>query len=162
MQGGNNLSGTVPVVTTGSALSLLYLDHNQLTGTFPLLLTAPLMHVMDLSNNNFTGPLVIQDSSYTTTEAGTDFTTRYLGLEAQYGCSLALLFSNNQMTGTLPPWLASLPITVGTLGALLASFCFSLYVLRKLDLLTLAVKPQPVFLNLLINASELGKCHAVD
>ena len=144
MQGGNNLSGTVPVVETGSALSLLYMDHNQLTGTFPLLITAPLLHVMDLSNNNFTGPLVIQDSSYITTQAGIDFTTRYLGLEAQFGSNLELLFSNNQLTGTLPPWLASLPITVGTLGALLALFCFSLYVLCKLDLHTLTVKQQPV------------------
>lgn len=144
MQGGNKLSGTVPVVTTGGALSLLYLDHNQLTGTFPLLTTAPLLHVMDLSNNNFTGPLVAGGGSYTTTEATTDFTTKYLGLEAQYGGVLELLFSNNQLTGTLPSWLASIPITVRTLGALLASFCFSLYVLRKLDLHTFAVKQQPV------------------
>lgn len=106
------LTGTVPSVETGPDLSLLYLDHNRLTGSFPLLYTATLLHVFDLSSNEISGPLALPNSPYVTTADATDYTTRYLGLDASFGFALNLLFGNNELTGSLPAWLASLPYTV--------------------------------------------------
>ncbi len=106
------LTGTVPVVGTGPDMSLLYLDHNRLTGSFPLLYTAPQMHVFDLSSNQISGPLVVPDSPYLSTADSTYYTTRYLGLDATFGYALDLLFGTNELTGSLPVWLPSLPFTV--------------------------------------------------
>ncbi|DBA86983.1 TPA: hypothetical protein ACH3X2_000365 [Trebouxia sp. C0005] len=107
--GGNMLTGTVPIVSTGVNLSLLYLDHNRLTGSFPLLYTATEWHVFELSSNEISGPLAVP--SYASTADSTEYTTRYLGLDASFGYALNLLFGDNQLTGTLPAWLASLPLT---------------------------------------------------
>ncbi len=112
LQGGNMLTGTVPFVETGPNMSLLYLDHNRLTGTFPLLYTATLMHVFDLSSNQISGTLALPDTSSSTTSDSTEYTTRYLGLDASFGYAVNLLFGNNEMTGSLPAWLASLALTV--------------------------------------------------
>lgn len=112
LQGGNMLTGTVPFVETGPDLSLLYLDHNRLTGSFPLLYTATQMHVFDLSSNQISGPLSLPTSPYVSTVDATDYTTRYLGLDASFGYALNILFGNNELTGSLPAWLASLPFTV--------------------------------------------------
>ena len=70
------------------------------------------MHVFDLSSNQFSGPLALPSSPYISTADSTDYTTRYLGLDASFGCNLNLVFANNELTGSLPAWLASLPITV--------------------------------------------------
>ena len=106
------LTGTVPVVATGPDLSLLYLNHNRLTGSFPLLFTAPQMHVFELSSNQISGPLALPGSPYISTADAAEYTTRYLGLDASFGYALNLLFGNNQLTGDLPAWVASLPFTV--------------------------------------------------
>lgn len=108
------LTGTVPIVSTGVNLSLLYLDHNRLTGSFPLLYTATEWHVFELSSNEISGPLAVP--SYASTADSTEYTTRYLGLDASFGYALNLLFGDNQLTGTLPAWLASLPLTVSLLS----------------------------------------------
>ena len=109
LQGGNLLTGTIPAVFTGSALSILYLDHNKLTGSFPIFLTATLLHVLDMSSNDLSGtlPEVVSASS-----GDVEYGSRFLSLDASTGFSLDLLFGNNQLTGNMPSWLPSLPLTV--------------------------------------------------
>ncbi len=112
LQGGNLLTGSVPIavgttpISTGADLSTVYLDHNKLSGTLPLLATAPLFHIYDMSNNNFSGSLTLPST------AALDYATRFLALDASYGNSLDLLFGSNQLTGSLPSWLASLAVAV--------------------------------------------------
>ena len=70
------------------------------------------MHVFDLSSNQISGPLALPESAYVSTADSTDYSTRYLGLDASFGYALHLLCANNELTGSLPAWLPSLPFTV--------------------------------------------------
>lgn len=111
LQGHNRLTGTVPVSTGATSLRMLFLDYNQLSGDLPVLTFAQELLVMDISNNKLAGSIPLFGLAAAGTDA-TEYAAKYLSLDASYGCAMDLDFGDNQLVGTLPPWLMSFPFEV--------------------------------------------------
>lgn len=88
---------------------MVFLDNNQLSGDLPELIYAGHMLVMDVSNNQLAGS--ISSGSSTSVDAA-EYASRYLALDASLGCAFDLDFGDNQLVGSLPLWLPSLPFEV--------------------------------------------------
>ena len=110
LQGGNRLTGTVPAPQDNTLpLRMVFLDYNQLSGNLPELTLAGHMLVMDVSNNQLAGS--ISGVASTSADAA-DYAARYVALDATYGCAVDVDFGDNQLVGSLPLWLPTLPFEV--------------------------------------------------
>ena len=113
LQGGNRLTGTIPAIAaTALTLKMIFLDDNELSGSLPVLTSAQQLLVMDISNNKLAGSIPLFGLSAAGTDAA-EYAARYLSLDASYGCAMDMDFGDNELSGNLPSWLTSFPFEVG-------------------------------------------------
>ena len=113
MQSGNLLSGaTSDIYPSGPELNVVYLNDNLLSSKFPFLLTSPRLSVYDVSGNKISGPMTSTFSTSFAAVTSLSYYTKFLALDASNGMSLELIFHSNQLTGSLPEWVASFPSSV--------------------------------------------------
>lgn len=112
LQSHNLLGGAMAdVIPSGPALQLVYLNNNKLSTRFPFLYGSTEISVYDLSSNELSGAMVSSFSG-SNSEASSLYYTRFLSLDASNGIDVDVIFSSNQLTGTIPDWLAAFPSSV--------------------------------------------------